>query len=417
VSAQDDVLAAFGAPRAASTAKAEAGEAELGEASAAGQAASGELAGAQAAEERGGEAEPGDDSAAEHDHASAPEQTTDAAPATASQAAEPGQASASQAEPGPAPASEAETAPAPAGATASQAAEPGRAPASQTEPAPTPAADQVTPAGPSPAALTQPYLDPAAFFAQLQAEAAPKPPRRWPRLVLRYAAAVVVAGAVGAGSAYAVTLPRRTDVPFLATPSDGRYAFPFVVKPAPPAGEPAPGADDNNAQIHYDDLRQYLLPAPSGAAVKEDGWEPVADFEASMSGSDVAGRLSDAGLRHVARRGWRAPDGQHTVVELLQFPDHQAAYSVESMLDSATPAKAGRAESVVPTVTLASFGDETVTVAVHKFDQVDGLPGQIERRVVFQSGDVVAIVTTTAPGKVPDTPTEQVVMLQAQMLR
>jgi hypothetical protein len=405
------VLAAFGAPRAASTAKAEAGEAELGEASAAGQAASGELAGEQAAGERDGEAEPGDDSAAEHDHASAPEQTTDAAPATASQAAERGQASASQAEPGPAPASEAEPAPAAAAATGSEA-EPGPAPATASQAEPDPG-----PGSASPAALTQPYLDPAAFFAQLQAEAAPKPPRRWPRLVLRYAAAVVVAGAVGAGTAYAVTLPRRTDVPFLATPSDGRYAFPFVVKPAPPAGEPAPGADDNNAQIHYDDLRQYLLPAPSGAAVKEDGWEPVADFEASMSGSDVAGHLSDAGLRHVARRGWRAPDGQHTVVELLQFPDHQAAYSVESMLDSATPAKAGRAESVVPTVTLASFGDETVTVAVHKFDQVDGLPGQIERRVVFQSGDVAAIVTTTAPGKVPDTPTEQVVMLQAQMLR
>ena len=271
---------------------------------------------------------------------------------------------------------------------------------------------------PPAAAPGQPYLDPAAFFAQLQAEAAPKPKRRWPRLVLRYASALVVVGAIGAGTAYAITLPRRTDVPFLATPSDGRYTFPpLLAKPAPPSGKPAPGDDDDKAQIHYGDLRQYLLPAPSGAVVKEDGWEPVADFESSLSGTEVSDHLYDAGLRHVARRGWSTPDGQHTVVELLQFPDHQAAYDVENDLAGATPAKADHAELVVPQVTIRGFGDETYNLAVHRFDQVTGLPGHLERRVVFQTGDVVAVVTTTAPAKVPDTPTEQVVMLQAEMLR
>lgn len=269
----------------------------------------------------------------------------------------------------------------------------------------------------APAPPPQPYLDPAAFFAQLQAEAAPKPKRRWPRLVLRYASALALAGAVGAGTAYAITLPRRTDVPFLATPSDGRYTFTFLTKPQPPAGEPAPSDDSNKGQVHYGDLRQYLLPTPSGAVRNEDGWESVADFESSLSGSDVSNHLYDAGLRRVARRGWTAADGQHTVIELLQFPDHDAAYNVDNLLDTATLTKAANAENVVPEVTIRGFEDETYNLAVHKLDQVTGLPGHIERRVVFQSGDVVAIVTTTAPTGTPDTPTEQVVMLQAEMLR
>ena len=263
----------------------------------------------------------------------------------------------------------------------------------------------------------QPYLDPAAFFAELQAESVPQPKPSRRRLLLRYASALVLAGAVGAGTAFAVSLPRRTDVPFLATSGDGRYTFPAAARPAPPSGEPVPNNGSNIGQVHYGDLRQYLLPAPTGVAPKEDGWERVADFESSLSGSDVSNHLYDAGLRHVAWRGWTAPDGQHTVIELLQFPDHEAASDVESMLDNASLAKAGKPEGGVPQVTVRPFGDLTQTVAVHEFDQVDGLQGQVERRVVFAGGDVVAIVTTTAPAGVSDLTTEQVAMLQAEMLR
>jgi hypothetical protein len=264
---------------------------------------------------------------------------------------------------------------------------------------------------------SQPYLDPAAFFAELQAESAPQPKPGRRRLLVRYASALVLAVAVGAGTAYAVSLPGRTDVPFLATPGDGRYTFPSVARPAPPSGDPVPNDGSNTGQVHYGDLRQYLLPAPTGVSPKEDGWERVADFESSLSGSDVSNHLYDAGLRRVAWRGWSAADGQHTVIELLQFPDREAAFGVASLLDGASPAKAGGAESVVPQVAVRPFGDITRTVAVHKFDQVNGLPGQVERRVVVASGDVVAIVTTTAPAGVPDLPTEQVAMLQAEMLR
>ena len=122
------------------------------------------------------------------------------------------------------------------------------------------------------AAPDQPYLDPAAFFAELQAESAPQPkPGRRP-LLIRYASALLLAGAVGAVTAFAVSLPRRTDVPFLGTPSDGRYTFPSAARPAPPAGDPVPDNGGNTGEVHYGDLRQYLLPVPTGVSSNEDGW-------------------------------------------------------------------------------------------------------------------------------------------------
>lgn len=265
-------------------------------------------------------------------------------------------------------------------------------------------------------APVQLYLDPSAFFAELQAEVA-KPKRRWPQLAARYGLALVIAGAVAVGTAYGLTVPRRTDVPFLATPGDGRYDFPAVARPVPPVGEPAPGDERNSGQVHFGDLRQYLLPAPKGAMAKEDGWEPVAGFESSIDSHSLPGQLYDAGLRRIAWRGWMTPDGQHTVVELFQFPDHQAAYALEESLATGLPRKAGKGEPVVPIVTVPTLGDATEDVAMRKFDQVDGLPGQVGRRLVFRNGDVVAIVTTTAPKRVGDVPTDQVLLLQAEMLR
>lgn len=417
MSAQDDVLAAFGElPWKVREAKADAesGEAGDGEVEAgSAEAEAGDAAGAADAADAAGEepkAGPADAATGEEPAPAGPvgaerAETGEKAPASDStevdvgqtERAESGEKAPAGSNTGVGDESELGHGSAPEG----QASKPGE---SSGEQAPEPVA-------------AQPYLDPAAFFAELQAETAPPPKPGGRRRLVRYAAAVVLAGAVGAGTAYAVSLPRRTDLPFLATPSDGRYTFPSAVRPAPPSGEPVPNDGSNTGQVHYGDLRQYLLPAPTGAVPKEDGWESVADFESSLSGTDVSGRLFDAGLRHVAWRGWSAADGQHTVIELLQFPDREAAFGVVDALDGASLAKAGAAESVVPVVTVRPFGDITRTVAVHKFDQVTNLPGQVERRVVFASGDVIAIVTTTAPAKVTDLPTEQVAMLQAEMLR
>ncbi|MFD0637992.1 hypothetical protein ACFQ9X_47010 [Catenulispora yoronensis] len=287
-----------------------------------------------------------------------------------------------------------------------------------TEPVAAAEATVAAPASEPTSAPGQLYLDPSAFFTQLQAESTPKPkPKRWPRLLLRYASALVVAGAVGAGTAYAVTIPRRTDVPFLATPNDGRYVFPVIAKPAPPAGKLAPGDEKNAQQTHFGDLRRYLIAAPKGAVAVEEGWEKSSEFTDDILNAAIVGQLYDAGLQRIARRGWTAADGQHTVVELLQFPDHQAAYAVEKELAMGAPRKFGKAEDVVPTFTVPVLGDTTEEIAVRRFDTVDGLPGQMGRRAVFRNGDLLVVVTATAPVKVTDVAIDQVLTLQAEMLQ
>ena len=98
-----------------------------------------------------------------------------------------------------------------------------------------------------------------------------------------------------------------------------------------------------------------------------------------MESASLPERLNDAGLRRIAWRGWTSEDGQHTVIELFQFPDHGAAYALENDLASSIPRKAGKADSVVPKYTVPVLGDTTEDVAVRRFNTVEGLPGQIER--------------------------------------
>jgi hypothetical protein len=169
--------------------------------------------------------------------------------------------------------------------------------------------------------------------------------------------------------------------------------------------------------VHYADLRQYLLPVPKDAVLKEDGWESAEDFVSGMAGGSLTGQLNDAGLRRIAWRGWTSEDGRHLLVELFQFPDHSAAYALGAHLASAVPHKVGKAEDVVPKYTVPGLGDTTEDLAVRRFDTVEGLAGQIERRAVFRSGDVVAVVTDTAPPGVSDVSIDQVLLLQAEMLQ
>ena len=75
--------------------------------------------------------------------------------------------------------------------------------------------------------------------------AAAKPQRRALKLAGRYALVLLTLGAIGAGTAYAVTLPKRTDIPTLKTKDDGRYQFPGLAKPRPAAGALGPSDKDN----------------------------------------------------------------------------------------------------------------------------------------------------------------------------
>ncbi len=89
--------------------------------------------------------------------------------------------------------------------------------------------------------------------------------RRKLRAALRRTAAVVVFAVAGAGTAYGITRVERTDVPGLATESDGRWDYPLLTKPPLPSGSPGPQAESNPAGTHHADLRALLLPAPKGA--------------------------------------------------------------------------------------------------------------------------------------------------------
>ncbi|MFM9607084.1 hypothetical protein ACKI1T_45545, partial [Streptomyces turgidiscabies] len=77
---------------------------------------------------------------------------------------------------------------------------------------------------------------------------------------MRWTAAVVVFAAAGTGAAYGIVGMERTDVPGLATESDGRWAYPTLVKPPLPSGSPGPFAETNPAGTHHADLRALLLP-------------------------------------------------------------------------------------------------------------------------------------------------------------
>lgn len=153
----------------------------------------------------------------------------------------------------------------------------------------------------------------------------PRPPRRMLRAVARWTTAVLVFGAVGAGTAYGITSMERTDVPGLATESDGRWDYPKLSLPALPADRPRPGSDGNPLEIHYADLRELLLPAPAGATVDKKlkgGWVTPERFASEFHKSarpSIVTRLEEGTLRHIAARGWTMPDGTSNRIYLLRF--------------------------------------------------------------------------------------------------
>lgn len=217
-------------------------------------------------------------------------------------------------------------APAPVGAVAHAPVEaPASAPAGTSAPAPAvlpPVAQELPPL---------PQGPPAPPVQDGVAPAGPRPPRRVLRAALRWTAAVLVLGGLGAGTVAGITSMKRTDVPGLATQDDGRWEYPELSLPALPAGAPRPFSDSNTAEVHHADLRRLLLPAPSGAtAVKglDGGWVDIARYATEYGKDDRAAltqHLEDSALRHIAARGWTMPDGTSSRVYLLQF--NSVAYS------------------------------------------------------------------------------------------
>lgn len=257
----------------------------------------------------------------------------------------------------------------------------------------------------------------------------PAPPRdrRVLRAVLRWTAVVAVFAAVGTATAYGISQVDRTHLPGLATAADGRWQYPELTRPPLPAGSPAPFDAANKAGTHYADLRALLLPAPAGATEDKalrgtDGWLPtrtfLAEFEEGESRTGVEGKLAEAGVRHIAARGWTTPDGTRTRVYLLQFntaevvstqvladladynsPSHQLRGAGATVYDDDFPAESG-----------------VTNVTRHAYTEIQPYGDEQVRQAYLSAGDVLALVIQSRKGATPAVPFQQTVVLQSQLL-
>ncbi|MBD9731160.1 hypothetical protein IGX29_04880 [Streptomyces sp. H28] len=249
--------------------------------------------------------------------------------------------------------------------------------------------------------------------------------RRRLRAALRWTAVVTVFAALGAGSAYGITRMERTDVPGLATESDGRWDYPRITKPPLPAGA-RPYDSEDPASGHAADLRALLLPAPARAtedkALKgEDGWLPTEDFLSVFTEKEdraEAGQLlTDHGLRHVAARGWSTEDGTRTRVYLLRFATAEVGDAVFGKFvayGSPSYALTG-AEHVRYDDGHPSAADPR-GVSRYSYDEVKPRGAEHVRQAYVRAGDVVALIVQSRKGTAAALPFQQTVTLQSQLL-
>ncbi|HZP50737.1 hypothetical protein [Actinocrinis sp.] len=275
-----------------------------------------------------------------------------------------------------------------------------------------------------PAATATP--DPALIEAESArlAEAAARRSRRR-RNALRWTGAVAVMIAVGGGTAFALAIPQRTDMPGLGTSSDGRYAFPQLSLPALPAGQPAPASSAGaESGQHLADIRKLLLPKPVGATTQPvknavDGW--LADPSPLFIDQDGKRILAEYGLRHTAAASWNATDNATTTIYLLQFADNKAASAAQSALaDGNLTALDEPALSTAITGVPSNVAAQDLVVLSSgvngEYSTVKG-SGKVAEYGSFVSGDTVAVITQSGPAGLQFAPFKQVMILQAELLQ
>ena len=251
--------------------------------------------------------------------------------------------------------------------------------------------------------------------------------RRVLRAALRWTAAVVVFAVAGAGTAYGVTQLKRTDVPGLATASDGRWDYPVITRPPLPSGSPGPFAADNKTNAHYADQRALLLPAPKGAKADAslrgtDGWLPTKTFLAQYADTaerkELAQKLTDDGLRHIAARGWTTPDGTHTRIYLLQFDTAVAADELFSpgliSYDSPVYALDGAPATTYDDSVSTEILDGHVKASAYVEDKPVG-PADV-RQAYLSAGDTLGLIVQSRKGTAKAVPFKQTLTLQSQLL-
>ncbi|MFE7490754.1 hypothetical protein [Kitasatospora sp. NPDC057541] len=276
------------------------------------------------------------------------------------------------------------------------------------------------------------------------------------KAALRWGAAAVVCALAGTGSALAVTVQDRTDLPGLATKSDGRYTFPALVLPPLPSGKAAP---KDNKNRHAADLRQLLLPVPkeaggsltpttqpaplsvTGGGTPSASASPTTSASPSPSPSATTTNASPAPgaaagpgdcdafvaeqadqaearallLQYACRaavvREWTASDGTRTQIRLLSFGSSGEAFSAFAGL------RDGKGPKDVPTVGEAAptGWDEVygITLATRTATPQEAPPVRV---AYLAAGDLVGVVTLSNPKGVPAAAFRQVVTLQSDLL-
>ncbi|WP_329166680.1 hypothetical protein OG709_16435 [Streptomyces sp. NBC_01267] len=255
-----------------------------------------------------------------------------------------------------------------------------------------------------------------------------KKDRRALRAVARWTLAAVVFGGCGAGAATGLTAMHRTDVPGLATASDGRWDFADLKLPALPAGTPRPFNDGNTAQIHATDARDLLLPAPAGATPDKKltgGWVTVGQYASEYSGKDARAllteQLRDYAVRHIAARGWTMPDGTSTRIYLLTFQSTAfAAAFKDQVIDSGTGRGSGAPvlNGVTDTEIDEGWSSAGSLRDIDDYVYVEQQPygAQQVRQAYSIAGDTLALVVERGKGAAPAVPFHQTVILQDQLL-
>ncbi|MGW1882139.1 hypothetical protein [Streptomyces sp. NPDC001970] len=242
--------------------------------------------------------------------------------------------------------------------------------------------------------------------------------------VARWTAAVLVCGGLGAGTAIGITSMERTDVPGLATASDGRWDYPKLSLPALPEGSPRPFTEGNEGEVHHADLRKLLLPAPAGATVDpklNGGWVGV-DQYLSLYGkehrTELKQDLADAALRHITARGWTMPDGTRTSIHLLRF--NSVAYA-EAFKDESLEVGEADGAFLDGTEDQDVLGDleseiNVAYTAIYAYEEPKPYGPEQTLWAYVQAGDTLALVTQTRKGGALAVPFKQTVVLQNQLL-
>lgn len=307
--------------------------------------------------------------------------------------------------------------------TAAPAAEP--APAAETAPEPADTTPVTAPAPPAAPPEAVPGPIPLPPMPPLPPGPSPRPPRRALRAVARWTVAALVLGGFGAGTAYAITSAERTDVPGLATESDGRWDYPRLSLPALPAGAPRPFSEGNTAEIHHADLRKLLLPAPAGASVDKKlagGWVSterfLAEYEKS-SRADVGQQLKESALRHIAARGWTMRDGTSSRIYLLRFNSTAFADAFrDTRYIGSTPGDPLLGAAHMDLDETWKGGGAVDNTASYVFSESKPFGAAQVRQAYLGAGDTVALVVQSRKGGAgtPRIAFHQTVILQNQLL-